>query len=87
MSDLRHHSVYILDKKDLKHKKCVADTRNGLDTPTAIAIVNVNFKIRFEQQINNTCIYSSKANAHVQKEIIQLAMSGIICRNRYTNKQ
>ncbi|VDI19466.1 Hypothetical predicted protein [Mytilus galloprovincialis] len=40
VSDLRHHSIYILGKKDLEYKRCVVDARNGLDTPTAVAILN-----------------------------------------------
>lgn len=39
VSDIRHHSVYVLNK-DLKYKKCIVDARNGLDKPTAIAIFN-----------------------------------------------
>ncbi|XP_071123884.1 uncharacterized protein [Mytilus edulis] len=39
VSDIRHHSVYVLDK-DLEYKECIADAINGLDKPTAIGIFN-----------------------------------------------
>ncbi|CAG2251416.1 unnamed protein product [Mytilus edulis] len=39
VSDVRHHSVYILDKH-LKYKHTLFNAKNGLDTPAAIGLLN-----------------------------------------------
>ncbi|VDI78064.1 Hypothetical predicted protein [Mytilus galloprovincialis] len=51
-SDIRHHSVYALDK-NLKYTKCEVDARDGLDKPTAIAIYSDYLWIADGDQILN----------------------------------
>ncbi|XP_071137121.1 uncharacterized protein [Mytilus edulis] len=50
VSDYRHHSVYVLDK-ELKYKSKLYDSKNELDKPTAISLLNDHIWVADGNQI------------------------------------